>query len=209
MVKTNAIELHDTKDTLVTTTAISRAMKQLDGIKDIVPSMPTQALGSAYVMLKPYENKMGEVIKTIRDEFVNTRFAEKNVVTDDKGNKYIPIDETTTLKSEVVQKIEFDAAKANDLLFKYGLVDDGVDIVSEIKDGEKMVNDILTLLKGFAPNVVEDVKMIFADHITFHRVPNEQKIEALFTLGKLPASEAENVFNIKETKRLTIKKEKE
>lgn len=209
MVKTNAIELHDTKDTLVTTTAISRAMKQLDGIKDIVPSMPTQALGSAYVMLKPYENKMGEVIKTIRDEFVNTRFAEKNVVTDDKGNKYIPIDETTTLKSEVVQKIEFDEEKAFNLLAKHGLVEEGSNVTFELTDGAAMYKKITNLLQAFAPNVLDDVTEILGEYITVIRKPDEAKMEALFTLGKLPVEDAESIVNIKETKRLTIKKEKE
>lgn len=196
-------------DALVATTGLSRSIAQLEDIKKVIPTVATPTLGKVYSELKPYENKVSEVIKAIRDEFVNTRFAGAEAIEDDKGNKYIKVDDKTTLKNEVVRKIELNNDKALGVLANFGLLEVGCDVNATLTGGEAMANEVLTLVKEFAPNVAEDIKNIFAKFIVYTIVPNEQKIEALVTLGKLPADAVVDAFDVKETSRLTIKKEKE
>jgi hypothetical protein len=193
------------------------SVKTMEDLANVVPALPTAQIGAGYAMIKAYEKNFDGLVKAVRDEFIGTqdengsyngdgRLFTEGTGQDAKGNPLIELPDGTVLTASKSNKPTFNQDKALNVLSENDVLKEGTDLVVNVK-GKTELMDFLTFVQENIPADKQDeLNQMVGSTFAYNYVPNEEKIEALITLGKLDPSIVEELFDNKVLYSLLVSK---
>lgn len=195
-------------------TKVEGFIHELYSSRKDLPSIPTEDLAVAFVKLKPCEKELKKFDDAVRKELLDNRLDDVKDTETEKGHRYFDTPTDYRVKAEKRTKLVLNKKLAKQKLEEMGMYGKVIEEKLVVLDPQKLVTLSKQLVEFQKEGIllsdeeVEEIDKDVESCYSTEEVINEEKLEALVTIGDIDIEEVTKWYVDKGTYAFKVEKKK-